>query len=325
MRSNIFSKIFAVLAVLVLASGIVFADSTDASAFRAPTIYKGAVATKAYWTAGTINNGGDTLAVAAGSADLTTNKNDCAAPTFTSCNFVYADNTGAVAVTTTLATAVASGNTLLAMIETGAADAIFTNVVLPQQSGTLWNQAAGPITSAVTAFLPAAAGGTDIGSAAKPFGSAFIGAAATNNFEVTGTATGARTVTLPDASFTVGQKTVTWAQGGVPANAVNSQFFIADEGYVVTAINVVWGTAETTGDMDIMLERLQGTEACGSGDDLQAAVVDATGAANTVATPALTATPALLSLAAGDRLCVDLTATPNEVANIVVTVTMNPE
>lgn len=134
------------------------------------------------------------------------------------------------------------------------------------------------------------------------------------------------TWTLPAASaaMTLGQHTVTWAQGGTAADALDTQFFIADRPYTVTEINVVWGVAESTGSMDVMVERLQGTEACAAGDDLQAAVVDATGTANTVATPALTATTANLTLAAGNRLCVDLTATPNEITNLVVTVTLIP-
>ena len=49
------------------------------------------------------------------------------------------------------------------------------------------------------AFTPNAAGGTDVGSAAKPFANLYVGGAATNNIKVTGTATAARTFTLPDA------------------------------------------------------------------------------------------------------------------------------
>lgn len=55
------------------------------------------------------------------------------------------------------------------------------------------------ITGLTGAFTPNAAGGTDIGSAAKPFANLYIGGSATNNIKVTGTATAARTFTLPDA------------------------------------------------------------------------------------------------------------------------------
>ena len=130
------------IGVMLIAMVPAFADSTNPGRFRAPTVYAGAVNTKVYWTAGTINNGGDSVAVAAGSADLTTNMNDCSAPGYAACNFVYSDNAGTVAVTTTMATALAAGNTLLAFAETGAADAILANLVLPQQSGTLWRTAA---------------------------------------------------------------------------------------------------------------------------------------------------------------------------------------
>lgn len=56
---------------------------------------------------------------------------------------------------------------------------------------------AGSILSA--ALRPSSAGATTLGTTLLPFSSAFIGASATNNFQVTGTATAARTVTLPDA------------------------------------------------------------------------------------------------------------------------------
>lgn len=128
--------------------------------------------------------------------------------------------------------------------------------------------------------------------------------------------------TFPSAAANIGEHTVSFVQGATPADALDTQFFIADRAYTVTEINVVWGVAESTGSMDVMVERLQGTEACAAGDNLQAAVVDATGTANTVATPALTGTTANLDLAAGNRLCVDLTATPNQIANLVVTVTL---
>jgi hypothetical protein len=132
----------------------------------------------------------------------------------------------------------------------------------------------------------------------------------------------AGTIAFGDAGAFGGEHTVTWAQGGTAGDALDTQFFIADRAYTVTEINVVWGVAESTGAMDVMVERLQSTEACAAGDDLQAAVVDATGTANTVATPTLTSTTANLDLAAGNRLCVDVSATPNEVANLVVTVTL---
>lgn len=49
-------------------------------------------------------------------------------------------------------------------------------------------------------LLPHAAGGTDLGSAALPFADVYVGGAATNNIKITGSATAARTFTLPDAN-----------------------------------------------------------------------------------------------------------------------------
>lgn len=120
-------------------------------------------------------------------------------------------------------------------------------------------------------------------------------------------------------------RTVTYQQGPTVANAVTSQVFIADRPYVVTGIKAVWGVKESTGAMDVTPEKATGTTACGSGTALTAAVVDATGTAATVASPALSATASALHLATGDRLCVKLTATPNEIANLVVAFTLAPK
>lgn len=61
-----------------------------------------------------------------------------------------------------------------------------------------------------TSLLPATAGAIDAGSATKPFQflwfSGASGTPASNNFKLTGTATAARTITLPDASITVAGK-----------------------------------------------------------------------------------------------------------------------
>ncbi len=196
---GVYAAIAMMIALFVSTVPFALADTTSPGTFRAPTIYKGAVNTKVYWTAGTVYNGGHSVTIAAGNANLTANQNDCAAPTFSACNMLYANSAGVVAVTQTLATAVGSGNTLLALIETGAADAIITNVVLPQQSGTLWLQAAGPNTAALTSVVPSGAGTVALGSAAKPFSLGYIGTAATNNFVFTPAATaGARVITIPD-------------------------------------------------------------------------------------------------------------------------------
>ncbi len=88
-----------------------------------------------------------------------------------------------------------------------------------------------------SAATPNAAGGVTVGSAALPFSSAFIGGAATNNFQVTGTATGARVVTLPDASLTVSGATGTDC-GSAAGACANTN--------VSTTLKVVTGTATAT-------------------------------------------------------------------------------
>jgi hypothetical protein len=67
-------------------------------------------------------------------------------------------------------------------------------ITIPDTTGTL---------ALADSLTPVSLGTNTVGSAAKPFGSIYIGNAATNNFQVTGTATGARTTTLPDADITV--------------------------------------------------------------------------------------------------------------------------
>lgn len=122
----------------------------------------------------------------------------------------------------------------------------------------------------------------------------------------------------------LGTTTASFVQGGTAADALDTIFFIADRDYLVTKIEAIWGTAESTGSMDIMVEKLTGTTACASGTDLQASAIAGTGTANTVNTATLSATASALFVSAGNRLCVDLSATPNEVVNMVVTVTLAP-
>ncbi len=166
---------------ILLIALLVTVTAYPQATFRAPTISAGSNVNYVYWTAGKIHNGGHEVSVAAGSHILTTSQADCSAPGYAACNFLYANNAGAVDITNTLATAVGSGNTLLAFIETGAADTILAHIALPSQSGTMWNQAGGPILSGFTAITPAAAAGTTVGSGALPFSGAYLGTAATNN------------------------------------------------------------------------------------------------------------------------------------------------
>lgn len=121
----------------------------------------------------------------------------------------------------------------------------------------------------------------------------------------------------------VGTVPAVFQQGGTAADAIDTIFFVADRPYVVSAIRAVWAVAESTGTMDIVVKKLTGTTACASGTALNTAVAG-TGTANTVNSATLTTTSSALLLAAGDRLCVDLDSTPNEITMMTVTATLVP-
>lgn len=117
---------------------------------------------------------------------------------------------------------------------------------------------------------------------------------------------------------------VSKSYGTTVADHVSTGFFVADRDYHVHAIEAFWTTAESTGAMDVQVQRLQGTEAIASGDDLLSAVIDATGIAETVTSGTLVTTSATLDILDGNRLGVELTVTPNEIVGLVVTVTLFP-
>lgn len=105
-----------------------------------PNVRKTGSSTAIAWSAGTVNSGGHAIAIAAGTSTITTSKTDCSSPLFAGCNFVYSNSAGTVAVTTTLATAAASGNVLMAFIETDGTTT--TRVVYPPQNWAVLTQGA---------------------------------------------------------------------------------------------------------------------------------------------------------------------------------------
>jgi len=110
--------------------------------------------------------------------------------------------------------------------------------------------------------------------------------------------------------------------GTAPATAANyGKFFVAVKKCMVRAIMEVHTTKGTdSGAVTLMIERLQGTEASGSGDDLLASTINLKGTDETVQTGTLTTTKAYLELSAGDRLNLVDTGTPTSVAGLCVTV-----
>ena len=151
-------------------------------------------------TAGTTLNGGEAVAVTAvASTAVAAAQTDCSSPGYATCNFLYVTSAGGVpAVTQVVATAGAAGNSLLALVQTDGT--AITRISFPNQSATVDLQVLGPLGTFSVSPTPAAAGGSDLGTAALPWGSVFIGNAATDNFEVTGVATAARVFTLMDTA-----------------------------------------------------------------------------------------------------------------------------
>jgi hypothetical protein len=112
------------------------------------------------------------------------------------------------------------------------------------------------------------------------------------------------------------------------ADQIDQSCFTANRPYLVYRINEVHTTAESAGTLTLIPRRQQGTEAPASGDSLVASAIDMVGAgavAQTVKTPALSATEANLILFTGDRLGLDFTDdVAGELAGVTVTFYLYP-
>lgn len=107
---------------------------------------------------------------------------------------------------------------------------------------------------------------------------------------------------------------------------VDIPFFVATEPCKVTKVTEVHETAETGGALTAMLKKATGAAAAiGAGTDLLNAAVDLQGGANTLVTPALTAVTADLSLIPGDRLGFAPDGAGTDIADLVMTVTLEYE
>jgi len=106
------------------------------------------------------------------------------------------------------------------------------------------------------------------------------------------------------------------------AEVIDHIFFIANDTYKVTDVREVHATAETTSTgTTLQVERLQGTEAPGAGDDLleSSGTVDIKGTANTIQQGIVVSSTAI-NLAVGDRLGIVIDGATNEIAGAQVTV-----
>lgn len=107
------------------------------------------------------------------------------------------------------------------------------------------------------------------------------------------------------------------------AAVVDSAFFTADQAYTVVAIDEIHSTAGTdAGAVNVMPRKATGTQSPSAGVALLTGSFDLKGTINTRVAGTLTATSADLDLAAGDRLCADITGVITAVAGVCMTVVL---
>ena len=99
-------------------------------------------------------------------------------------------------------------------------------------------------------------------------------------------------------------------------------FFIASRPYEVMEVRAVWSTASTSGTLQV--EKLTGTTAEGSGNNILKAVIDLSGTANTVNTKKTHADLQNRLLKTGDRLALVDAADLSNLVNLVVTILIKP-
>lgn len=102
-------------------------------------------------------------------------------------------------------------------------------------------------------------------------------------------------------------------------------FHLANRPMTVQKVMAVWSAAGTdAGAVTIDITKDTSTNAPGAGTSILSAALSVKTTANTVATPALTATAATKLMAAGDRLSIKYTGTLTALAGMVVVVWFNP-
>lgn len=105
------------------------------------------------------------------------------------------------------------------------------------------------------------------------------------------------------------------------ASVVSQVFAIAPAALQILSVQEVHSTLGTdAGAVTADVVKCTGTQAIGAGVTVLSATANLKGANNTVQTPALSATPANILLAAGDRLGFVLGGTATSVAGVVITV-----
>lgn len=94
--------------------------------------------------------------------------------------------------------------------------------------------------------------------------------------------------------------------------------YIANFGIMIREVRVVWGTASTSGTLNI--ERLSGTEALDAGDEIFKTDIDMSGTANTVITKKTSTDLQNTKLSPGDRIAFKDGGTLTNQANLCITI-----
>lgn len=120
----------------------------------------------------------------------------------------------------------------------------------------------------------------------------------------------------------------TFSTIGAPAAATDTVFFVATRAYRVVAVSEVHAVA-AGGASVVQVVKDTGTNAPGAGTDLLTnntnTGFDLNATANTVQVGALVATPATVTLAAGDRLSVDFAQAIQSSSGIAITACLAPQ
>lgn len=106
----------------------------------------------------------------------------------------------------------------------------------------------------------------------------------------------------------------------VPLTAATTSVpvFIADDDYIVDSITATFGTASTSGTLQ--LEKCTGTTALASGTNLLTGTVSLSGVANTPVSGTLLSNPVTLSLVSGNRLNIIIAGTMTNLATANITI-----
>jgi hypothetical protein len=108
------------------------------------------------------------------------------------------------------------------------------------------------------------------------------------------------------------------------ASVANEGFFLANRPMTVRGVSAIWGTAGSVSNATLDITAESSTTAPAGGTTILAAAFNVNTAANTVVSPALTATAANRTIAAGSRLSIKLTNASTALANVIIAVWFQP-